>query len=111
VQAAWNDSSSSSANGLISVRRPCPFGTRVPVTGGAINSPQILQLAGIGNAQELSALGITPVVDLPGVGENLQDHLEVYIQHASKQPVSIAPWMKHRHKPRIGAEWLLLRSG
>jgi choline dehydrogenase len=45
------------------------------------------------------------------VGENLQDHLEVYIQHASKQPVSIAPWLKHRHKPRIGAEWMFLRRG
>ena len=45
------------------------------------------------------------------MGENLQDHLEVYIQHASKQPVSIAPWLKHRHKPRIGAEWLFLRRG
>jgi choline dehydrogenase len=83
----------------------------VILCGGAINSPQVLQLAGIGNARELSALGIAPVADLPGVGENLQDHLEVYIQHASKQPVSIAPWMKHRHKPRIGAEWLFLRKG
>jgi choline dehydrogenase len=45
------------------------------------------------------------------VGSNLQDHLEVYIQYASKQPVSIGPWLKHRHKPRIGAEWLFLRSG
>ena len=51
------------------------------------------------------------VADLPGVGSNLQDHLEVYIQYASKQPVSIGPWLKHRHKPRIGAEWLFLRSG
>ena len=51
------------------------------------------------------------VADLPGVGANLQDHLEVYIQHASKQPVSIAPWLKHRHKPRIGAEWLFRRRG
>ena len=83
----------------------------VILCGGAINTPQLLQLAGIGNAEELRALGIDPVVDLPGVGENLQDHLEVYIQHASKQPVSIAPWMKHRHKPRIGAEWLFRRSG
>lgn len=83
----------------------------VILCGGAINSPQILQLAGIGDARELSALGIRPVVDLPGVGENLQDHLEVYIQHASKQPVSIAPWLKHRHKPRIGAEWLFMRRG
>jgi choline dehydrogenase len=83
----------------------------VILCGGAINSPQLLQLSGIGNGSELAALGITPVVDLPGVGENLQDHLEVYIQHASKQPVSIAPWLKHRHKPRIGAEWLFLRRG
>jgi choline dehydrogenase len=81
------------------------------LSGGAINSPQLLQLAGIGNARELEALGIRSVVDLPGVGENLQDHLEVYIQHASKQPVSIAPWLKHRHKPRIGAEWMFLRRG
>ena len=51
------------------------------------------------------------MVDLPGVGENLQDHLEVYLQHASSQPVSITPWLKHRHKPRIGAQWLFLRSG
>ena len=83
----------------------------VILCGGALNSPQLLQLSGIGAAGELSALGITPVVDLPGVGENLQDHLEVYIQHACKQPVSIAPWLKHRHKPRIGAEWLFLRRG
>jgi choline dehydrogenase len=83
----------------------------VILCGGAINSPQLLQLSGIGASRELEALGITPVADLPGVGENLQDHLEVYIQHASKQPVSIAPWLKHRHKPRIGAEWLFLRRG
>jgi choline dehydrogenase len=83
----------------------------VILCGGAINSPQLLQLSGIGASRDLEALGITTVVNLPGVGENLQDHLEVYIQHASKQPVSIAPWLKHRHKPRIGAEWLFLRSG
>jgi choline dehydrogenase len=83
----------------------------VVLCGGAINSPQLLQLSGIGNAAELRALGIEVVADLPGVGENLQDHLEVYIQHAAKQPVSIAPWLKHRHKPRIGAEWMLLRRG
>jgi choline dehydrogenase len=83
----------------------------VILCGGAVNTPQLLQLSGIGAAAELERLGIRPVADLPGVGENLQDHLEVYIQHASKQPVSLAPWMKHRHKPRIGAEWMLLRRG
>lgn len=92
------------------VRRSVVAG-EVILCGGAINSPQLLLLAGIGPAAELEALGIPVVADLPGVGRNLQDHLEVYVQHASKQPVSIGPWLKHRHKPRIGAEWLFLRRG
>ncbi|NYD40809.1 choline dehydrogenase [Nocardioides panaciterrulae] len=83
----------------------------VILCGGAINSPQLLQLAGIGEASFLRGLGIDVLADLPGVGANMQDHLEVYIQHAAKQPVSIAPWLKHRHKPRIGAEWLFGRRG
>ncbi len=83
----------------------------VVLCGGAFNSPQLLQLAGIGNASDLERLGIPVVADLPGVGENLQDHLEVYIQYACTQPVSIAPWLKHRHKPRIGLEWMLGRRG
>ncbi len=83
----------------------------VVLCGGAINSPQLLLLSGIGPAEDLERLGIPVLADLPGVGSNLQDHLEVYIQYASKQPVSIGPWLKHRHKPRIGAEWLFLRSG
>jgi choline dehydrogenase len=83
----------------------------VVLCGGAINTPQLLQLSGVGNGSELSALGIDVVADLPGVGENLQDHLEVYIQHACKQPVSIAPGMKWWNKPIIGAEWLFLRKG
>ncbi|MDN5851731.1 MAG: choline dehydrogenase, partial [Actinomycetia bacterium] len=82
----------------------------VILCGGAINSPQLLQLAGIGPADHLRTVGIDPVVDLPGVGANLQDHLEVYIQYESKQPVSIGPWLKHRHKPRIGLEWLARRG-
>lgn len=92
------------------VRRSVTAG-EVILCGGAINSPQLLLLAGIGPAAELEALGVPVVADLPGVGRNLQDHLEVYVQHASRQPVSIGPWLKHRHKPRIGAEWLFLRSG
>jgi choline dehydrogenase len=83
----------------------------VVLCGGAINSPQLLLLSGIGPRDHLEQLGIPVVADLPGVGSNLQDHLEVYIQYASKQPVSIGPWLKHRHKPRIGAEWLFLRRG
>ncbi|HYJ67218.1 MAG TPA: choline dehydrogenase [Nocardioidaceae bacterium] len=79
--------------------------------GGAINTPQLLQLSGIGEVADLERLGIHPVADLPGVGQNLQDHLEVYIQYASKQPVSISPGLKWRNRPRIGAEWLFLRKG
>ncbi len=83
----------------------------VILCGGAFNSPQLLQLAGIGDPAHLRGIGIDPVVELPGVGANLQDHLEVYLQHACTQPVSIAPWLAHRHKPRIGLEWLLGRRG
>jgi choline dehydrogenase len=83
----------------------------VILCGGAINSPQTLQLSGVGNAGELEALGIDVVADVPGVGEHLQDHLEVYVQHACTQPVSIAPGLKNWRKPFIGAEWLFFRSG
>jgi choline dehydrogenase len=65
----------------------------------------------VGNAAELGALGVDVVHDLPGVGENLQDHLEVYIQYGCKQPVSVQPAMKWRNRPWIGAQWLFTRSG
>jgi choline dehydrogenase len=83
----------------------------VILCGGAINSPQLLQLSGVGNASELEALEIDVVHDLPGVGEHLQDHLEVYIQYGSKQPVSVAPAMKWRNRPWVGFKWLFFRSG
>jgi len=83
----------------------------VILCGGSINSPQLLQLSGVGNARELEAVGVTAVHDLPGVGENLQDHLEVYIQYASKLPVSVAPAMKLRNRPLVGMQWLLFRDG
>ncbi len=83
----------------------------VILCGGAINSPQLLQLSGVGNAEELGALGVGVVHDLPAVGENLQDHLEVYIQYASKLPVTVAPAYKLRNRPRVGLQWLLFRSG
>ncbi|HEX5406783.1 MAG TPA: choline dehydrogenase [Pseudonocardiaceae bacterium] len=83
----------------------------VVLCGGAINSPQLLQLSGVGNAAELGVLGVDVVADLPGVGKNLQDHLEVYIQYACKQPVSMAPALKLWRRPFIGARWLFLRSG
>ena len=83
----------------------------VILCGGAINSPQVLQLSGVGNAGELRALGIDVVHDLPSVGENLQDHLEVYVQYSSLQPVSVAPAMKWRNRPAVGLKWLFFRSG
>jgi choline dehydrogenase len=86
-------------------------GGEIIVCGGAINSPQLLQLSGVGNAAELQRLGIDTVADLPGVGENLQDHLEVYIQYACKQPVSVAPALKMWRRPFIGLDWWLRRKG
>jgi choline dehydrogenase len=83
----------------------------VILCGGAINSPQLLQLSGVGNADELKVLGIDAVQHLPGVGENAQDHLEVYIQYASKLPVSIAPGLRYRNRPKIGFDWLFFRKG
>jgi choline dehydrogenase len=83
----------------------------VILCGGAINSPQLLQLSGVGGAHELEAIDISVVHDLPAVGENLQDHLEVYVQHAATQPVSVQPALKKWRRPEIGARWLFLRSG
>lgn len=83
----------------------------VILCGGAINSPQLLQLSGIGDAAALRALGIDVVQHLPAVGEHLQDHLEVYVQHRCTQPVSMAPALKWRNRPWIGANWLFFRRG
>jgi choline dehydrogenase len=83
----------------------------VVLCGGAINSPQTLMVSGIGPAAHLTELGIDVVADLPGVGENLQDHLEVYVQYACTQPVSVAPYMKMWRRPFVGAEWLLFKRG
>jgi len=83
----------------------------VILCGGAINSPQVLQVSGIGNGDELKAHGLEVVHHLPGVGENLQDHLEVYVQHSCLLPVSVAPALETWRRPFIGAQWLFLRSG
>jgi choline dehydrogenase len=87
------------------------FGGEIICCGGAVNSPQLLQLSGVGNGADLSALGIRVVADLPGVGENLQDHLELYVQYACKQPVSMYPALKWYNQPWIGLKWLFGRTG
>ena len=86
-------------------------GGQVILCGGSINSPQLLQLSGVGPADLLREHGIEVVADRPGVGENLQDHLEVYVQYSCKQPVSMAPALKWRNRPMIGAKWLFGRTG
>ena len=83
----------------------------VIVAGGAINSPQILMLSGIGRADALRAHGIAPIADVPGVGENLQDHIETYVQHACTQPITLYSTQTLLAKARIGAEWLLFHRG
>ncbi|UOQ91934.1 choline dehydrogenase [Halobacillus shinanisalinarum] len=83
----------------------------VILSGGAINTPQLLQLSGVGDPKHLRSVGVQPKVNLPGVGENLQDHLEVYIQHACPLPVSEQPNLKKTKMPWIGLQWLLGRKG
>ena len=82
----------------------------VVLCGGAFNSPQLLQASGIGPASVLAPLGIDVVADLPGVGRNLQDHLEVYLQHACTQPVSMQSYMATWRRPFIGLQWLFRKG-
>ncbi|MBK6439672.1 MAG: choline dehydrogenase [Candidatus Microthrix sp.] len=82
----------------------------VILCGGAFNSPQLLQLSGVGEADHLNRLGIDVVADVPGVGANLQDHLEVYIQHSSTQPVSMQPHLATWRRPWIGLQWLFRKG-
>ena len=86
-------------------------GGEVILCGGAINTPQLLQLSGIGNPDHLQSVGVPVQKELPGVGENLQDHLEVYVQHACRQPVTLNPTMKLWKYPFIGAQWMLTKTG
>ena len=83
----------------------------VILCGGAINTPQLLQLSGVGNAEWLRPLGLDVVADLPGVGANLQDHLEVYVQFACRQTVAVDPHISWLRKLGVGAEWLFKRTG
>lgn len=83
----------------------------VILSAGAIASPQILQRSGVGAKSLLDEFKIPVVHDLPGVGENLQDHLEMYLQYECKKPVSLYPALKWYNQPAIGAEWLFLGTG
>jgi choline dehydrogenase len=83
----------------------------VIVAASSLNSPKLLMLSGIGPAAHLAEHGIDVVADRPGVGQNLQDHLELYIQQAATKPVSLFAYWNLRGKARIGAEWLLWKTG
>ncbi|MGI9622914.1 MAG: GMC oxidoreductase, partial [Acidimicrobiales bacterium] len=85
-------------------------GGEIICCGGAFNSPQLLQLSGVGEPEHLGGLGIPVVSDLAGVGENLQDHLEVYIQHSCTEPVSMQPYLAKWRAPFIGLQWLFRRG-
>jgi len=83
----------------------------VIVAAGSINSPQLLKLSGVGPAAELREHGIDVVANRPGVGENLQDHLEFYFQVACKEPVTLYTAVKPWNKLLIGARWMLFKNG
>ena len=83
----------------------------VLLSSGAIASPQILQRSGVGPKDVLDEFNIPPVHILAGVGQNLQDHLEMYLQYECKKPVSLYPALKWYNQPMIGAEWLFLGKG
>ncbi len=83
----------------------------VILSGGPINSPQLLKLSGVGPAEELARHGIAVVADRPGVGANLQDHLEFYFQMACTRPVTLYAHNNLLGKALIGARWLLRRDG
>ncbi len=83
----------------------------VIIAASSINSPKILMLSGIGPAKHLAEHGIDVVADRPGVGQNLQDHLEMYIQMAATQPVSLYKYWNIFMKGLIGAQWLFTKTG
>ena len=83
----------------------------VILAASSINSPKLLMLSGIGPAAHLKETGIEPVLDLPGVGRNLQDHLELYIQQESILPITLYSKLNLASKALIGAQWLFFRSG
>ena len=83
----------------------------VLLSGGVINSAQLLLLSGVGNADELAALDIPVIADLPGVGENLQDHLDVTIQYECKQPITLYKSNNPLGRLMVGLRWMLFRSG
>ena len=85
--------------------------SEVIVAASSINSPKLLMLSGIGPAEELKSHGIDVIADRPGVGKNLQDHLELYIQQACTKPITLYKYWNLFGKGLVGAQWLFTRTG
>lgn len=88
-----------------------PAAREVIVAASAINSPKILMLSGIGPGRHLAEHGIPVVADRPGVGANLQDHLEIYMQFAAAQPITLYKYWNLWGKAMVGAQWLFTKTG
>jgi choline dehydrogenase len=86
-------------------------GREVIVSASSINTPKLLMLSGIGPADHLRQHGITPLADRPGVGANLQDHLEIYMQYKALKPITLYTYYNLLGKSRVGVEWLLQKTG
>ncbi|MGV0033957.1 MAG: choline dehydrogenase [Candidatus Azotimanducaceae bacterium WSBS_2022_MAG_OTU7] len=86
-------------------------GGEVILCGGAINTPHLLMLSGIGDAPALKSQGIPVISHSPGVGQNLMDHLEIYVQYACNRPVSVYPKTRWFNMPLVGLQWLIARQG
>ncbi len=87
------------------------YADEIILCGGAINTPQLMMCSGIGPAESLKQVGIQPRLDLPGVGQNLMDHLEIYVQQACKQPVSLYKDLGLFGRAKIGLQWLVNQRG
>ncbi len=86
-------------------------GREVILAASSINTPKLLMLSGIGPAAELARHGIPVIADRAGVGANLQDHLELYVQYAALQPITLYRYWNPLGKAFVGARWLLTRTG
>jgi len=86
-------------------------GKEIILCAGSIGSPAILQRSGIGPADHLKSVGISPLLDAPGVGANLQDHLEIYFQYRCKQPITLNSKLNWFSKGLIGSRWFFFKTG
>jgi len=83
----------------------------VVLSAGAVQSPHLLMLSGIGPAEALRKHAIPVLIEKPGVGANLQDHIGVYVRHACTEPITLARWTSPLARTVMGAQWILTKTG